>query len=61
MRKPRNNCHCVLMDEYYAQREAWLDAREAACAGYRSEEIEWERDNPRFTFKQFLIGLRRPR
>lgn len=50
------NSHKEMMDEYYAIREAWERKREKVTGMYSSEIADFERENPRPTFKKFLKG-----
>lgn len=53
--------HCNLMAEYRAIREAEEQAAEMASAGYQTELKEYWANNPRTTFKDFLIGMKQLR
>lgn len=55
-RKPNRWIEYVL-DAYYAARDAWLDALEAATSLYATEVAEWTAAHPRPTYKSFLVGL----
>lgn len=48
--------HDQLMAEYYAAREAYEQAKELACNGFKTEGDQYEQDHPRPTLKQFMTG-----
>lgn len=47
-----SEAHRVLVESYRERREVWLDARDAACIGYATEEREYG-TGP--TFRNFLL------
>lgn len=58
--RSKTAAHAELMHAYYAAVHQWEQAREQACVGYAAEEAEFERDHPRPTFQQYLLGNRQP-
>ena len=43
--------------EYRCAEATWLARRENETCGYAEEMLEWESNNPRPTFKQYLMDL----
>jgi len=46
--------HADMMSAYYAAREAWLDAQEAASNGYATEAAEFAAANPAPRLRDFM-------
>lgn len=53
-----NAWHGRLMATYYELRDSWESRAEVETSLYSTELAEFERDNPRPTFKQFLIDTK---
>lgn len=47
------------MDGYYCARAAWEARAEAVTLGYDAELADFIAANPRPTFRDYLIGMRR--
>ena len=50
--------HSLLMDDFYAAREAWRDEAESVDYGYATEHAEYAELHPQPTLKSFLVERR---
>lgn len=53
------SAHSQMMIEYYSARDAWLNRREDAALGYKTEELEFAEADPRPLLKEFMIHGRK--
>ena len=61
MTKCKADClHRQLVDEYVLARHAQQEAANAASYGYQTEYLEYLAKHPLITFKQYLIGSKKP-